>query len=48
MALQCVEVSGDTFMTCLCHALSTEGEEVMGLLFGAPRARRSSSAASPL
>lgn len=30
----CTQVNADVFMTCLSHALSTEREEVMGLLIG--------------
>ena len=29
-----VKLSADAFMVCLSHALSTEEEEVMGLLIG--------------
>eukprot|EP00041_Stephanoeca_diplocostata_P008293 m.121053 g.121053 ORF g.121053 m.121053 type:complete len:254 (+) comp17260_c0_seq6:185-946(+) len=32
--LALVQVNADVFMTCLSHALSTEREEVMGLLIG--------------
>ena len=32
-----VEISSDVFMVCLFHALSTEKEEVMGLLIGEVR-----------
>ena len=32
-----VEVTGDAYHTCLTHALSTEREEVMGLLLGEVR-----------
>lgn len=29
-----VELTADTYLVCLTHALSTEKEEVMGLLLG--------------
>jgi hypothetical protein len=29
-----VELSSSAYLNCLCHALSTEKEEVMGLLLG--------------
>lgn len=29
-----VELTADTYLSCLTHALSTEREEVMGLLLG--------------
>ena len=29
-----VELSSDAYLVCLSHALSTEKEEVMGLLMG--------------
>ena len=32
-----VEIFSDVFMVCLFHALSTEKEEVMGLLIGEVR-----------
>ena len=32
--LNAVELTADTHLVCLTHALSTEKEEVMGLLFG--------------
>ena len=32
-----VELAADVFMSCLTHALSTEREEVMGLLLGEVR-----------
>ena len=34
MALSCVYMAADVYMVCLQHALSTEKEEVMGLLIG--------------
>ncbi|KAF8103046.1 hypothetical protein N665_0188s0007 [Sinapis alba] len=34
MALACVKMSEDVWLTCLTHALSTETEEIMGLLLG--------------
>lgn len=34
MALSCVYLAADVYMVCLQHALSTEKEEVMGLLLG--------------
>ncbi|KAK3749314.1 hypothetical protein QZH41_020086 [Actinostola sp. cb2023] len=33
-AVSTVKLEGDAFMVCLIHALSTEREEVMGLLIG--------------
>lgn len=33
----CVELSSDVYQVCLTHALSTEKEEVMGLLMGEVR-----------
>lgn len=32
-----VELSADVYLVCLAHALSTEKEEVMGLLLGEVR-----------
>lgn len=32
-----VELSSDVYLVCLTHALSTEKEEVMGLLLGEVR-----------
>ena len=32
-----MELAADVFMSCLTHALSTEREEVMGLLLGEVR-----------
>ena len=32
-----VELTADAYLVCLAHALSTEREEVMGLLFGEVR-----------
>lgn len=32
-----VELSSDAYLVCLTHALSTEKEEVMGLLLGEVR-----------
>ena len=32
-----VELTADTYLVCLTHALSTEKEEVMGLLLGEVR-----------
>ncbi|CAE5964820.1 unnamed protein product [Arabidopsis arenosa] len=34
MSLTCVNMSEDVWLTCLTHALSTETEEIMGLLLG--------------
>ncbi|XP_041001074.1 lys-63-specific deubiquitinase BRCC36-like isoform X3 [Juglans microcarpa x Juglans regia] len=34
MALTCVKMSEDVWLTCMTHALSTETEEIMGLLLG--------------
>ncbi|XP_077211139.1 uncharacterized protein LOC143846559 [Tasmannia lanceolata] len=34
MSLTCVKMSEDVWLTCLNHALSTETEEIMGLLLG--------------
>ncbi|KAK9923194.1 hypothetical protein M0R45_031626 [Rubus argutus] len=34
MSLTCVKMSEDVWLTCLTHALSTETEEIMGLLLG--------------
>lgn len=34
MVVNSVELSSDTYLVCLSHALSTETEEVMGLLLG--------------
>ncbi|XP_039070850.1 lys-63-specific deubiquitinase BRCC36-like isoform X2 [Hibiscus syriacus] len=34
MSLTCVKISEDVWLTCLTHALSTETEEIMGLLLG--------------
>ncbi|XP_060082384.1 lys-63-specific deubiquitinase BRCC36-like [Ylistrum balloti] len=34
MAINCVHLETDAYMVCLTHALSTEREEVMGLLIG--------------
>ena len=34
MAINHVELSTDAYMVCLAHALSTEKEEIMGLLIG--------------
>lgn len=35
-----VELAADVFMSCVTHALSTEREEVMGLLLGEVRRKR--------
>ena len=40
MALSRVEVSRDVLQTCMAHALTTEREEVMGLLLGDIEVRR--------
>lgn len=32
--LKCVHMQADVYMVCLQHALSTDKEEVMGLLIG--------------
>jgi hypothetical protein len=34
MSLKCVELTDDVFYVCLAHSLTTEKEEVMGLLLG--------------
>ncbi|KAF3450844.1 hypothetical protein FNV43_RR06933 [Rhamnella rubrinervis] len=34
MSLTCVKMSEDVWLTCLTHSLSTETEEIMGLLLG--------------
>jgi len=34
MALTLVEISSDAYLVCMTHALTTEKEEVMGLLLG--------------
>jgi len=34
MSLRCVNLESDAYLVCLTHALSTEREEVMGLLIG--------------
>ena len=34
MSLNAVNLESDVFLVCLTHALSTEREEVMGLLMG--------------
>ncbi|KAF5453212.1 hypothetical protein F2P56_028129 [Juglans regia] len=34
MSLTCVKMSEDVWLTCMTHALSTETEEIMGLLLG--------------
>lgn len=34
MAVSCVKMTADAHMVCLTHALSTEKEEIMGLLIG--------------
>lgn len=34
MSLTGVKMSEDVWLTCLTHALSTETEEIMGLLLG--------------
>lgn len=34
MSLTCVKMSEDVWLTCTTHALSTETEEIMGLLLG--------------
>ena len=34
MAVGTVKIEADAYMVCLTHALSTEREEVMGLLIG--------------
>ena len=34
MAVVAVKIEADAYMVCLTHALSTEREEVMGLLIG--------------
>jgi len=37
MAIKSVHLETDAYMVCLTHALSTEREEVMGLLIGEVR-----------
>ena len=34
MVVSVVELAADAYLTCLTHALTTEKEEVMGLLLG--------------
>lgn len=34
MSLTSVKMSEDVWLTCMTHALSTETEEIMGLLLG--------------
>lgn len=34
MVVSVVEMAADAYLTCLTHALTTEKEEVMGLLLG--------------
>ena len=34
MALPAVHLNSDVYLVCLTHALSTEKEEIMGLLIG--------------
>ncbi|XP_005091457.1 lys-63-specific deubiquitinase BRCC36 isoform X2 [Aplysia californica] len=34
MSLKCVNLESDVYLVCLTHALSTEREEIMGLLIG--------------
>lgn len=34
MAVESVKIEADAYMVCLTHALTTEREEVMGLLIG--------------
>ncbi|KAH7300082.1 hypothetical protein KP509_24G044200 [Ceratopteris richardii] len=34
MSLTCAKISEEVWLTCVTHALSTETEEIMGLLFG--------------
>ena len=34
MALSAVHLNSDVYLVCLTHALSTEKEEIMGLLIG--------------
>ena len=45
MAAIRVELTCDTYLCCLTHAMSTEREEVMGLLLGEVRPIHSISAA---
>ena len=37
MAMNRVHLSADAYMVCLAHALTTEKEEIMGLLIGEVR-----------
>ena len=37
MFVSLVELAADAYLTCLTHALTTEKEEVMGLLLGEVR-----------
>lgn len=46
MALSGVKISEETYLTCLTHALSTETEEIMGLLLGDIEVFLSSASAS--
>ena len=34
MSVNCVYLEADAYLVCLTHALSTEREEIMGLLIG--------------
>ena len=34
MPIKAVHLSADAYLTCLYHALSTEKQEIMGLLLG--------------
>lgn len=40
MMVNSVELSSDAYLVCLTHTLSTETEEVMGLLLGEVRPYR--------
>ncbi|CAN6441830.1 unnamed protein product [Victoria cruziana] len=44
MSLTAVRISEEVWLTCLAHALSTETEEVMGLLLGDIQYGRNGSA----
>ncbi|CAN8240584.1 unnamed protein product [Cochlearia groenlandica] len=44
MSLTCVNMSEEVWLTCLTHALSTETEEIMGLLLGDIQYTREGSA----
>ena len=43
MPASCVNLESDAYLVCLTHALSTEREEVMGLLIGEVKKKRKKS-----